>query len=38
MNLNELTSISPEMIRKPPVFLRFQGEQKLINLLKLAQY
>ena len=36
--LSEMTFILPEIIIKPMVFLWFQGEQKLINLLKLAQY
>ena len=32
---NQSTSIPPEIMRKPLVFWGFQGEQKLINLLKL---
>ena len=37
VNANQLTSIPPEIIRKPLVFWWFQGEQKLINSLKFAQ-
>ena len=38
LNLSELISISPKIIRKPIVFSWFQGEEKLINSPKFAWY
>ena len=37
-NRINLASITPEIIKKLQVFWWFQGEQKLINLLKFVYY